>query len=135
MAREAIKKNRKCRCANLKSYVVVMLVLFMALASCAGPAERVAEGFVQELHDAAEQRVRDMAEAIAVDPNMGDWQGRWTLDDGSDSGPLVAQVIALGQGKYRAKFLDQCNDRVPAIALLEGQLKDGKVRFSGPGRY
>jgi len=136
VALNAIKNNRKCRCANLKSYVVVLLVLSVVLASCAGPADRVAEGFVQELHDAAEQRVRDMAEAIAVDPNMGDWQGTWRLDDGSDSGPVVAQVIALGQGKYRAKFLEEFNEPVPApaIAKLEGQLEEGKVRFSGPGK-
>ena len=48
---------------------------------------------------------------------------------------MVAQVIALGQGKYRAKFLDQFNERAPAIAKLEGELKEGKVRFSGPARY
>jgi len=70
-----------------------------------------------------------------LDPFMGDWQGTWRLDDGTDSGPVVAQVIALGQGKYRAKFLEEFNVRVPAIALLEGQLKEARVRFSGPGRY
>jgi len=71
-----------------------------------------------------------------LDPFMGDWQGTWRLDDGSDSGPVVAQVIVLGDGKYRAKFLDEFNEPVPApaIAKLEGQLKEGKVRFSGPGK-
>ena len=123
MVLKAIKKNRKCRCANLKSCLVVMLVLSMALASYAGPLKR---NYVQETK----------AELERLDPFMGDWQGTWRLDDGSDSGPLVAQVIALGEGKYRAKFLDEFNERVrvPAIAKLEGQLKEGKVRFSGPGK-
>ncbi len=94
----------------------------MALASCTGPLR---SNYVQETK----------AELERLDPFMGDWQGTWRLDDGSDSGPLVAQVIALGDGKYRAKFLDQFNERVPAIALLEGQLKEGNVRFSGPARY
>jgi hypothetical protein len=124
MALRAIKKNRKCRfqCTSLKSCFVVLLVLSLGLASCAGPLRR---NYVQETK----------AEIEKLDPFMGDWQGTWRLDDGSDSGPVVAQVIALGQGKYRAKFLEEFNVRVPAIALLEGQLKEGKVRFSGPGRY
>ena len=123
MVLKAIKKNRKCRCANLKSYVVVMLVLSMALASYAGPLKR---NYVQETK----------AELERLDPFMGDWQGTWRLDDGSDSGSVVAQVIVLGDGKYRAKFLDEFNEPVPApaIAKLEGQLKEGKVRFSGPGK-
>jgi len=119
---KAIKKNGKCRFANLKSYVVVMLVLSMALSSCTGPLK---SDYVQETK----------AELERLDPFMGDWQGTWRLDDGSDSGPVVAQVIALGQGKYRAKFLDQFNERVPAMAMLEGQVKDGKMRFSGPAKY
>jgi hypothetical protein len=95
----------------------------MALASCTGPLKR---NYVQETK----------AELENLDPFMGDWQGSWRLDDGSDSGPLVAQVIALGDGKYRANFLDEFNEPVPAptIAKLEGQLNEGKVRFSGPGR-
>jgi hypothetical protein len=123
VALNAIKKNRKCRCANLKSYVVVLLVFSVVPASCAEPLKR---NYVQETK----------AELEKLDPFMGDWQGSWRLDDGSDSGPVVAQVIALGQGKYRAKFLDEFNEPVPApaIAVLEGQLKEGKVRFSGPGK-
>ncbi|MBW8041476.1 MAG: DUF1080 domain-containing protein [Planctomycetes bacterium] len=121
MVLKAIKKNRKCRCANLKSYLVLVLVLSMALASGAEPLKR---DYVQETK----------AELERLDPFMGDWQGNWRLDDGSDSGPLVAQVIALGDGKYRAKFLEEFNVRAPAIAVLEGQLKEGNARFSGPAK-
>jgi hypothetical protein len=118
----AIKNRRKCHCANLMSFVVVLLVLSMALASCAGPVK-------------CKYMEQTKVELERLDPFMGDWQGTWRLDDGTDSGPVVAQVIALGQGKYRAKFLEEFDVRVPAIAKLEGQLKEAKVRFSGPGRY
>jgi hypothetical protein len=125
VVREAIKQ-RKCsfRCRNLKSFVVVLLVLSVVLASCAEPLKR---DYVQETK----------AELENLDPFMGDWQGTWRLDDGSDSGPVAAQVVALGDGKYRAKFLEEfeVRVRVPAIAVLEGQLQEGKVRFSGPAKY
>jgi len=121
---KANKKKSKCRfqCTSLRSYIVVLLVLSMALASCAGPVK-------------CKYMEQTKIELEKLDPFMGDWQGTWRLDDGTDSGPVVAQVIALGQGKYRAKFLEEFNVRVPAIALLEGQLKEARVRFSGPGRY
>ncbi|MGB2806932.1 MAG: DUF1080 domain-containing protein [Sedimentisphaerales bacterium] len=124
MVLKAIKKKRICRFqhTSMKLFVVVLFVLSMALASCTGPLR---SNYVQEAK----------AEIERLDPFMGDWQGTWRLDDGSDSGPLVAQVIALGDGKYRAKFLDQFNERVPAIAMLEGQLKEARVRFSGPAKY
>ncbi|MHC4544490.1 MAG: 3-keto-disaccharide hydrolase [Planctomycetota bacterium] len=124
MVLKAIKKKRICRFrhTSTKLFVVVLFVLSMALTSCTGPLRR---NYVQETK----------AELERLDPFMGDWQGTWRLDDGSDSGPLVARVIALGQGKYRAKFLEEFNVRVPVIALLEGQLKEGSVRFSGPAKY
>jgi hypothetical protein len=122
VALRAMKNRRKCHCANLSYFVIVLLALSMALASCAGPVK-------------CENMDQTKIELEKLDPFMGDWQGTWRLDDGSDSGPVVAQVIALGKGKYRAKFLDQFNERVPAIAELEGQLKEGKVLFSGPAEY
>jgi len=124
VTRKAIREKRKCRFhyTSVKSFVVVLLVLSMALASCAGPVK-------------SKYMEQTKAELEKLDPFMGDWQGTWRLDDGSDSGPLVANVIALGQGKYRAKFLEEFNIRVPAIAMLEGQLKEARVSFSGPGRY
>jgi len=120
---KAIKGNRKYRYANLKSYFVVLSVLSVVLASCAEPLKR---DCVQETK----------AELESLDPLMGDWQGTWRLDDGSESGPVVAQVIALGDGKYRAKFLEEfeVGVGVPAIAVLEGQLQEGKVSFAGPGK-
>ncbi len=122
MVFRALRNRRKCRRADLRSFVVVLLALSMALASCAGPVK-------------CENEEQINIDLEKLDPFMGDWQGTWRLDDGSDSGPVVAQVIALGKGKYRAKFLDQFNARVPVIAELEGQLKEGKVLFSGPAEY
>ena len=71
----------------------------------------------------------------AADPAMGDWQGSWTLDDGTDSGPLVAQVvaqvIALGKGEYRANFLEEFDKRVASPPGLNGRLDGETVRFTG----
>ena len=71
----------------------------------------------------------------AADPAMGDWQGRWILDDESDSGPLVAQVIALGEGTYRANFFGQFDTREEPVAVLDGRRGGQTVRFAGPARY
>jgi len=81
-----------------------------------------------------------VAEAKAAiekaDPVMGDWQGSWKLDDGSDSGPLVAQVIALGKGEYRVNVLEVFDRRVEQpISVLEGRLADGAVRMTGRARH
>jgi hypothetical protein len=69
--------------------------------------------------------------AAEADPFMGDWQGRWELVDWYDDGPLVAQVIALGDGQYRARLLENFIERSEPYAILEGQVRDGKVVFSG----
>ncbi len=129
MARKVAKKNKKCcfRCTSnkntsLKSCFVVLLVLFLGLASCAGP---VRSELVQEAK----------AEIERLDPFMGDWQGSWKLDDGTDSGPLVAQVIALGEGRYQANLLEEFDQRFEPIAVLQGPHRDGVVRFAGSGEY
>lgn len=71
------------------------------------------------------------ARAAEVDPFMGDWQGHWELVDWYDSGPIVAQVIALGDGQYRARFLEEFTARTDPYAVLDGQVRNGKVTFSG----
>lgn len=68
-----------------------------------------------------------------LDPFMGDWQGSWRLDDWTDSGPLVAQVIAWGKGTYQANFLAEFDQRIPPLAVLQGQLENGTVRLSARG--
>jgi len=71
----------------------------------------------------------------SADPAMGDWQGGWKLDDGTESGPVVAQVIALGKGKYRAIFSEQFDTRMEPIASLDDRLEDAKASFTGKGNY
>jgi len=121
---ETIRENRECRFqgTSLKLCAVVLLVLSLALASYAGPARGE---FVQEAK----------AEIERLDPFMGDWRGSWKLDDGTDAGPVMAQVIALGEGKYRANFIEQFDTRAPALAVLESQMQEGKLRFKGLGKY
>lgn len=71
----------------------------------------------------------------SADPVMGDWEGTWQLNDGSDSGPVVAQVIALGSGKYRAKIMSEFDTREDPIAVLDGRRDGIFIRFEGPGEY
>jgi len=70
-------------------------------------------------------------QAADVDPFMGDWEGRWELTEGYDSGSIVAQVIALGSDQYRARFLEGFVVTTEPYAVLDGQAQGGKVKFSG----
>jgi hypothetical protein len=70
------------------------------------------------------------AEAFAQDTVMGDWQGTRKLADGKEA-PLVAQVIAWGDGSYQANLLDEFDKRIPAIVVLKGTTADGKTRLVG----
>jgi rubredoxin len=66
-----------------------------------------------------------------ADPYMGDWQGTHRRDDGSDTEEIVAQMIALGDGTYRANFHIRFNYKWPPIFVLDGRLEGTTVRFSG----
>ena len=70
------------------------------------------------------------ASAQAADAVMGDWEGTWTAADGKQS-KLVAQVIALGDGKYRANLLDAFDQRVAPIVVLEGNAAGDTATFAG----
>ncbi len=71
------------------------------------------------------------AQAADVDPLMGDWQGTWEQIDGYNSGSLAAEVIALGGGQYRARLVEDFGTTRDPYAVLDGQLQDGRVKFSG----
>ena len=61
------------------------------------------------------------AEAPASPPDqalMGDYEG--TLTTGGADSPLVAQVIALGEGRFRANMLEQFDRRAEPLAVMEG---------------
>ncbi|MBN2315183.1 MAG: DUF1080 domain-containing protein [Sedimentisphaerales bacterium] len=64
------------------------------------------------------------------DPFMGDYQGGWKLNDGTDSGSLVARVIALGKGEYRVIFYDAFDVPSEPLAALNGELEGSKVRMT-----
>lgn len=120
-----VKKNRKYRFVINGCKITALiwaLVLSLAMVSCTGPARGK---LVLEAKEAIER----------ADPVMGDWQGSWKRDGESDSGLLVAQVIAQGAGKYRANFLKEFDTRIPPLAVLESRLQDKAVRFTGPAEY
>ncbi len=97
---------------------VLCALLSVLLSSCAGPL--------------AVDPVLEASMAIeSADAAMGDWEGSWILDDESDSGPLAAQVIALGKGEYRANFLEKFDTREEPIAVLDGERDGEVVRFEG----
>lgn len=79
-----------------------------------------------------EQMIREARKALEnADPFMGDWQGSWSLDDGTNSGELVAQVIALGKGTYKANFNGEFDYFWPPLFELGGRLEDAAAQFKG----
>jgi hypothetical protein len=66
---------------------------------------------------------------------MGDWQGSWTSDDGFDSGPLVAQVMARGKGEYRANFHREFDYDWPPLFVLNGKSDDSAVPLNGRAEF
>jgi len=106
-------KDNKARLLISLPLILLMSVFF---CSCAAPKIRPAPGV-------------DMVEKT-VDPIMGDWQGTWKLS-ATEQLPIVAQVIALGDGKYRANLLPKFDLRIEPIVVLEGGVSGSEVRLSG----
>jgi len=98
--------------------ILAALALSVLLSSCAGLS-----GSSPAL--AAKKAIE------ACDPFMGDWRGGWKLHDESESGPLVAHVIALGKGTYQAKFFPEFDTREQPTLVLEGRREGRVARFSG----
>ena len=107
-----------------KLYAVLLVAFLVALVSCAERERGELSPGTQAILERAE-----------LDPFMGDWRGRWRLDDGSESGWLVAQVIALGNGKYRAKMVEDMYVKVTPYAVIDGQQEGDKVSFAGDAQY
>ena len=113
--------------------VVTLVVLCVAMASC-GSSAGAAGGTAAEkvIKSAGKDFGAEAKEAITgLDPAMGDWEGSWKLDDGSDSGPLVAQAIALGKGEYKANILEVFDTRAEPIGILVGKLEGEAVELGG----
>ncbi|MBN1817205.1 MAG: DUF1080 domain-containing protein [Sedimentisphaerales bacterium] len=66
-----------------------------------------------------------------IDPLMGDWQGVYETTYGA-SGEFVSQIIALGEGKYQIKNLDQFDARTEPMHVLDAVLDGENVMFSSP---
>ena len=75
------------------------------------------------------------AESKKIDPFMGDWDGNWRLSDGSRSGGLVAQAIALGKGQYHVNLLEAFDQRIEPIAVFEGTVQGGKLPLAGKAKH
>ena len=99
-------------------FSVLCSMLSVLLSSCVGPM-------------GAAQVVEARKAILSADAAMGDWQGSWKLEDKSDSGPLVAQVIALGKGRYRANLLQEFDTREEPVAVLDGRREGTAVHFAG----
>lgn len=137
MVHEIRKKSRVGRSIILArpgkaARLVLSLVIFAVLAGCETGEKNAPPSRLAPADVGAGQPTQPAAKAVeSVDPFMGDWQGRWELDDGSDSGPLAAQVIALGKGQYQARLLESFDARVDPYIVLDGRREDSKVRLSG----
>ena len=123
---EQLKKRKTFKCrleiqgCKAITLISILICLSLMLSSCTGPAGPAGNQLIQEAKDSIQ----------SADNVMGDWQGNWTLDDGTDSGPLVAQVIALGKGEYRANCLEEFDKRATPPGL-NGRLDGETVRFTG----
>ncbi len=119
MVVEKTKWNNTYRSLMRISQAVTILsagVLVLIISSCAAlikPPEAPPEAAVEP-----------------GDPFMGDWEGSWVTDMG-DPRPIVAQVIALGNGQYRANLLPEFDRRYSSVPMVEGQRSGTAVRFSG----
>ena len=113
------KQNSTNRFLMRGSQIIAILsagVLALVFSSCAAlikPPEAPPEAAVEPL-----------------DPVSGDWQGSYVSADG-ESGSIVAQVIALGNGQYRANLMPEFDQRYNSVAVVEGQRSGAAVRFSG----
>ena len=116
------KKNDKSYHYVIEDWKIITFVSFLIFPSllplCAG----------SQPSDAVIEAKKTMERA---DPFMGDWRGGWELDNGADSGSLVAQVIALGKGQYRAVLLNEFDTRREPVAVLDGRRDGAAVNFAG----
>ena len=67
------------------------------------------------------------AERQPIDPFMGDWQGTM---QGADNPAIAAQIIALGNGRYRANIVQKLYTPDPPLAVMEGQAHGQILTFA-----
>lgn len=69
---------------------------------------------------------------VELDSFMGDWQGSRQTVDGSES-TMVAQVISLGDSKYRINIFERFDYPYGPDTVLEAVRSGDKVSFTGEG--
>ncbi len=97
--------------------IAALSIAALALSGCAALVKKV------------EAPPRPAVEPI--DPVMGDWRGSYALSDGSDSGDIIAQVIALGDDAYRVIIHQQFDAAQEPIATLDGVRVGAAVQLTG----
>jgi len=130
MIRESANKGiRGCFCIGEYRIVVMMLlVVWAAAGSCYGV---FTDSSAKPRYFKKDYVAEAKKSLMSLDAAMGDWEGGWKLDDGTDSGPLAAQVIALGDGKYRVNVLDRFDARDAELGVLDGQREGQAVKLVG----
>jgi hypothetical protein len=106
---------------NLRRVPVAVLALaqiFYVVTAQAEPADAPPKAHVRKV----EKPVNFVP--AAADPLMGDWSG---------DGTCVGQVLALGDGKYRATLLSAFDTENNLVAKLEGSSSGSVVSFKGDG--
>lgn len=68
----------------------------------------------------------------AIDPLVGNWQGRWSAEE--DVNPdITAQVVALGRDRYQIRLATKIFMRCPPLAIIEAKAENGVLRFNESG--
>ncbi|MBT3202520.1 MAG: DUF1080 domain-containing protein [Phycisphaerales bacterium] len=91
-------------------------------------------GFSQGLIGAPKKKAPPVKEMVNIDKVtgaefMGDYSGQRTMADGKKT-PIVAQVLATGDGNHNVILLPEFDKRVKPIMTLKGKAKDGKLEVS-----
>ncbi|MHC4581685.1 MAG: 3-keto-disaccharide hydrolase [Planctomycetota bacterium] len=107
------------------SGVIAMILAFALMSALAADAAAQQDRSLRRTKKAME----------SADRFMGDWQGSWALDDGYDTGRLVAQVLALGKDGYRANFNGEFEYQWPPLFALDGKSGDSAVQLSGRAEF
>ena len=102
-----MKKWKHCKVSVL-SICMAGLVFAVGLSSCR-IAQKPAAGPIVEVKRDVER----------VDPYMGDWEGIYKSPEGEEE-PIAAQVIALGEGRYRVNMLSEFDKRIKPIVVMDG---------------
>lgn len=70
----------------------------------------------------------------AGDPFMGNYEGEWYDHDEKDA-LIAAQILGLGENRYRITLQNLLDVRCPPIHSVEAVARDGKLTFSGDHLY